>query len=89
VPDGGPAIVTGAVHRNESPTLLVLHEEDGAWQFLDGGPVSEDDALVLHVEHVFDEHPDLLHLVDLPKGWAAERDSVTDEWRRYRWEEPD
>lgn len=80
-----PAIVTGAVHRDELPILLVLHEEDGAWQFLDGGTVS-DDALVLHVSHVFDKHPDLLHLTDLPEGWAAERDSETDEWRRYPWQ---
>jgi hypothetical protein len=48
--------------------------------------VSEDDALVLHVEHVFDEHPDLRHLVDLPEGWAADRESVTGEWRRYPWQ---
>jgi hypothetical protein len=81
-----PAFVTGAVHRGELPILLVLHEEDGAWQFLDGGAVSEDDALMLHVEHVFDEHPELRHLVDLPEGWVAERESVTGGWRRDPWQ---
>jgi hypothetical protein len=79
------AYLTGAVHRDELPILVVIHESDGDWQFLDGGAVEDDDAVAIHVGHVLDTHPDLRHLVDLPEGWAAERDSVSGEWRRYAW----
>lgn len=75
--------MSGAVHRDELPILLVLHEEDGAWQFLDGGAVSDD---AVHVRHLFDKHPDLRDLADLPEGWAAERASVSGQWRRYPWQ---
>jgi hypothetical protein len=90
VPDGRPnaAYLSGAVHRDELPIPLVVHNDGGDWQFLDGGPVSED-AVVLHIHHVFDKHSDLRSLADLPEGWAAERDSVAGEWRRYPWQEPD
>jgi len=64
----------------------VIHENGGDWQFLDGGPVDEDDVpVVVHVRHVFEKHSDLAVLVDLPDGWAAERESVGGEWRRYPW----
>jgi hypothetical protein len=66
----------------------IADNDDGDWQFLDGGPVSED-AVVLHIHHVFDKHSDLRSLADLPEGWAAERDSVAGDWRRYPWQEPD
>jgi hypothetical protein len=80
------AYLTAAVHHSELPILLVIHEENGDWQFLDGGYVNDVDAVVVHVEHVFEEHPDLRLLADLPEGWAAERDAVAGEWRRYPWQ---
>jgi hypothetical protein len=79
------AYLTGAVHRDALPILLVIHEDDGDWQFLDGGFVNEENAVVVHIGHVFEKHPDLRSLADLPEGRAAERDSVTGEWRRYPW----
>jgi hypothetical protein len=62
----------------------VIHEDDGDWQFLDGGYV-DDDGVVVHIGHVFDKHQDLRVLADLPLGWAAERESGSGEWRRYPW----
>jgi hypothetical protein len=68
------------------PILLVVHEDDGDRQFLDGGFVDEDDAPVaVHIGDVFDKHPERRLLADLPEGWAAERDSVAEEWRRFAW----
>jgi hypothetical protein len=78
------AYLTGAVHRDELPILLVRREDDGDWQFLDGSSVDTDDAVAAHVSHVFEKHPDLSLLADLPRGWSAERDSVAGEWRRFR-----
>jgi hypothetical protein len=34
---------------------------------------------------VFEEHPEVRSLADLPPGWAAERTSVGTEWHRYPW----
>ena len=79
------AYLSGTVFRRERPILLVLHEEDGDWQFLDGQPFDEDDALALHVEHVFEQHLDVRPLADLPAGWAAERTAADASWRRYPW----
>jgi hypothetical protein len=79
------AYLSGSVYRRESPILLVLHNEDGAWQFLDGRNVDTDDGFALHVEHVFDERPELRSVADLPLGWAAERSDVNAAWTRYHW----
>jgi hypothetical protein len=52
--------------------------------------VDADDSFVVHVHHVFDEHPEVRPLQDLPPEWAAERESPRDEWRRYPWpDEPE
>jgi len=84
------AYLTGSVYRGELPVVLVLHNESGDWQFLDGGHVTTDDAVAIHLRHVFEEQPDLLPLLDLPPGWAAERSSETAEWGRYPWpDDPD
>jgi hypothetical protein len=84
------AYLSGSVDRNESPILLVLHNEDGDWQFLDGGHVDTDDGVAIHAEHVFDVRPEVRSLADLPLGWAAERSDVNGDWTRYPWpDEPD
>jgi len=79
------AYLSGAIHRRELPILLVLHTEDSDWQFLDGRKVDADDGFAVHVEHVFDEHPELRPLADLPFGWAAERSATDADWSRYPW----
>jgi hypothetical protein len=80
------AAVAGSVHRGERPILLVLHEGNGDWQFLDGNHVTPGDLVIVHIHHVFDDHPEVRTLRDLPPEWAAERDSAdTHEWRRYSW----
>jgi hypothetical protein len=85
------AAVAGSVYRGERPILLVLHEGNGDWQFLDGDPVSGDDLVMVHAHHVFDDHPEIRPLRDLPLEWAAERESAeAHEWRRYPWpDEPE
>jgi hypothetical protein len=78
------------VFRGEGPILLVLHEGNDDWQFLDGGHVDVPDGFVVHLHHVFDEHPEVRPLKDLPLEWAAERESPEGEWRRYPWpDEPE
>jgi len=64
--------------------LYVVHDEDGEWQFLDGGDVSEEDAATVSLKDIVDHDPAIKSLVDLPAGWAAERAAVGDPWERYR-----
>jgi hypothetical protein len=66
-----------------SPILRVTHdEEDGGWQFLDGGEVSMDEALLVCLRNMIHLDPSLFELADLPIGWVAERDAPGKPWRR-------
>lgn len=79
------AYSTNAVIRGDRPIPLVVHEEDGDWQFLDGGEVDVPDGVALHLAHIVDTHPEVLPLASLPPGWAAERESENADWKRYPW----
>ena len=39
------AYLSGTVHRDEMPILLAVHDDDGEWQFLDGGVVNDEDGV--------------------------------------------
>ncbi|ANE46541.1 hypothetical protein SY83_09905 [Paenibacillus swuensis] len=68
-----------------SPILYVSHEEDdGMWQFLDGGEVSEEDARILGLKEVIDIDPSLVQLANLPIGWIAWRETEHCQWIRTR-----
>lgn len=47
-----PVIALWRILRDESPILLVSHDEDGGWQFLDGQEASLDDAAVVALEEM-------------------------------------
>lgn len=80
---------TRDVMNGESPILLVVHDREGDWQFLSGGPFESDNGVLIHLSHIVEDHPEIHELRDLPRGWAAERDSVEQPWRRYAWHEDD
>jgi len=64
------------------PIRYIIHHSDGGWQFLDGGDVSDDDAVVIHIKHILEEHPEIRSLADLPAGSQAWRDNEETEWKR-------
>ena len=66
------------------PILYVVHDEDGDWQFLDGGDVSEEDAATVSLRNVCARDPSIKSLADLPVGWTAERATVDQEWQRFQ-----
>jgi hypothetical protein len=71
------------VVSRELPLLLVTHEEDGDWQFLNGTETDDfANGAVLHIEHVVDEFPEVLELADLPAGWIAWRTEAHAPWQR-------
>lgn len=66
------------------PILYVSHDaEDGGWQFLDGGSVSEANAKVVSLLGMVERDATLRELADLPRGWVAERDAIGKPWRRF------
>ncbi len=69
--------------EGKSWVLRVCHdEEDGAWQFLDGGEVAVDAASVVSLRTMTDIDASLLALADLPVGWVAKRSSPGQPWQR-------
>ena len=68
------------------PVLLVSHEEDGAWQFVNGWGDTEgvEEVARVHVEHVLERDPSIAPLADLPLGWRAWRIAPDAEWQRER-----
>ena len=66
------------------PILYVVHDEEGDWQFLDGGDVSEEDANLVSLESITELDPTVNALADLPTGWAAERAAADKSWERFK-----
>jgi hypothetical protein len=80
--------VLGAdVMAGESPILLVVHDQDDDWQFLSGSVYEPEKGVLVHLSHIVEGHHEIRELRDLPRGWAAERGSGTEAWRRYAWPE--
>jgi hypothetical protein len=62
----------------------VSHDDDCAWQFhsIDGPPSSETDARVVSLGSIVELDPSVADLADLPLGWCAWRETLSDVWQR-------
>jgi hypothetical protein len=88
-PEDTVVIVLDRILRGESVLRLVTHDEDdGAWQFLDGDHVFEDDAVVVGLAEMAQFDPGVLELADLPPGWHAWRDGPDQPWQRNQGDPP-
>ena len=77
------AISTRQVLSEGAPILYVAHySDDHSWAFLDGGAFDTEDALVVGMGKVVALDSSLLDIADLPPGWVAVRDSVSQMWFR-------
>jgi predicted adenylyl cyclase CyaB len=82
-PEGTEVITLERILRGASSVLLVTHDEDdGAWQFLDGEHVFEDDGAVVCLGEMVQFDPSLGELGDLAVGWYAWREEPGRPWRR-------
>lgn len=82
-------IVLDRILRGVSALTLVTHDEDdGAWQFLDGAHVLEDDGVTVLLGEMAQFDPSVLALADLPPGWYARRDGPGGAWERAQGEPP-
>lgn len=83
------AYLSGPVDRDGLPIEMVIHDDEGDWHFVHGGPVDSGDMVGTHEKRVFERYPEIRFLADLPEGWAAERESRGDGvWRRLPLKEP-
>ena len=88
-PEQTEVITLERILQGRSSVLLVTHDEDdGAWQFLDGEHVFEDDGAVVCLGEMVQLDPSLGQLGDLPVGWYAWRPEPGQPWRRAAGEPP-
>lgn len=64
------------------PILFVTHDDDGYWQFLDGGDAKNEEAVIVGLTEIVALDSSVTQLADLPYGWCAWRNTIDDEWQR-------
>jgi hypothetical protein len=75
------------LHKGQ-PILLVSRDvADGSWMFLDGGPFSMEDGMLVTLKTIVEHDPSVCELADLPIGWSARRERAGGPWKRSRDEE--
>jgi hypothetical protein len=71
------------ITNGEEPVLYVTHDaSDGAWQFHGASESRIEDAVLICFHHIVDKDPTIKQLVDLPLGWRAWREGVSEPWIR-------
>jgi hypothetical protein len=75
-------VFTSVLIREGADVLLVMHDEQGDWQFLAGSESAADQAVFVHVGHVIASDQSLGDLADLPLGWRARRTTIESPWTR-------
>lgn len=84
-PPNMATITVRQIIEEGEPILYVTHDaDDGGWQFLTGGDVSTDDAMVVSLEEMLKHDPTLAELAKLEPGWTAARQDVGSPWQRSR-----
>lgn len=78
------AFVCEHVFGATRPVLYVCRS-GGDWQFLCGGDHGpEETPRLVGVGHLIERDPSLETILDLPRGWEAERESALSPWSRTR-----
>ncbi len=85
--ESAPALVTtAAIAQGKSPILWVIHDEyPYGWALYDGSNIFGQRPVVITKEEALRLDPSLAGIEDLPVGWQARRNSVTDDWLRSEW----
>ncbi len=69
--DAGSIVCRHLIEGGE--VRLFSHDDDGVMQFLCGCKVKADSAMVVHIGHVLEWHPDMADLPVIAPGFWAER----------------
>ena len=63
------------------PILIVSHDRDGDWQFLNPNiPTSEANGCLVGLDEIIDHDPTVVEVADLPVGKRATRRDSTSQW---------
>ena len=82
-PQNLAVITLDRIMDGRNPILYVTHDEDdGSWQFLDGGELTEENAMIVGLSEVAKHDPTIRQLADLPLGWYAVREAQGKPWHR-------
>ncbi len=63
-----------------APILLVIHDEDGEWQFLTGEMVTEADMMLVSLADMLKRDASIRQALDIPLGSSATRVKEGDTW---------
>lgn len=84
-PKNVPVFTTKEIIEEGKPILYVSHDEDdGAWLFLSGELINEENARLVGLKEIVEIDPSVLSLANLPLGWRARRKTINEPWRRER-----
>ena len=84
-PPNVAVFATDSILSGAAIVLLVTHEsEDGAWQFLNGDDIGNDEIRVVALRTILRVDPTLVEVADLPMGWVATRASPRESWSRRK-----
>jgi len=76
------AFVCRHVFEGSRPILLAANEE-GDWQFLCGAVHKPGDGLrVVGLNHLGEQDPSIVEVLDLQQSWEAERSGMGSPWAR-------
>lgn len=71
------------IMAREKPILRISHDaDDHGWQFLDGGVISMQDAMLVSLTEIVELDPSMLAVADLDPGWTATRSTPHASWHR-------
>lgn len=64
--------------------MIVFHdEEDGTWQFLDGGKICKEDAMIISLKEMIEIDPSIQQLAEMETGYFAVHENTDSEWEIY------
>lgn len=78
------AITSKFVLENNQPILRVVHySDDHSWAFTCGTTNNTEDIRVIGMGEIVILDPTLIHIANLPPGWAASRENIDSQWERH------
>lgn len=68
-----PAVYTiKRIVDKKSEITYIIHDEDGEWQFLDGGDVDMSELLIVSINNILQIDPTIKYILEtLPQGFSA------------------
>jgi hypothetical protein len=73
-------LTTRHVVQKGSPIIVVIHHDDGVWEFWGEEEICESDIMVIGLGELINHDPTVLEIADLPENFKAVRRFKNDLW---------